>query len=64
MEKQIKYTEEDRKILSNMLEELLEKGAVSLTWQNAHLDWNLPNDNKVCIKRYRIYIGIEDGETD
>jgi hypothetical protein len=64
MEKKIKYTEEDRKILSNMLEELLDNGAVSLTWQNAHLDWNLPNDNKVIIKRYHIHIGISDGETD
>lgn len=55
------YNELDKVVFRKMLEEILDKGEETMLWQNAEIDWNLPNDNKVCIKRYRIHIGIEDG---
>ena len=61
MTEKIKYTEEDREILSDMLEELLARGESSMTCLYSHMDWDLPGDNKVIIKRYRIHIGKEDG---
>lgn len=64
MEKQIRYTEEEKKIFKDMLEELLESGGEFAAWHKANIDWNLPEDNKVQIKLYRIHIGIENGETD
>lgn len=59
----INYNEDDRSILRTLLEDLLNNGESGRYAEIAKIDWTLPFDNKVKIKRYQIYVKI-DGETD
>ena len=54
------YTEEEIEMLHKMLDELIASGDVCITYQTAKMDWDLPSDNKVKIKRYRIHLAIDD----
>ena len=59
----INYNEDDRSILRTLLEELFNNGESGMYREIAKIDWALPLDSKVKIKRYQIYVKI-DGETD
>lgn len=54
------YTAEDREFLHKMLDELMDSGDVYMTYRKAEIDWNLPLENKIKIKTYRLHIGIDD----
>lgn len=60
----ISYSEEDKAILRRLLEDLFINGECGRYAEIPQIDWFLPFDNKLKIKRYKIYVGIEDGETD
>lgn len=63
MERIINYTEEDKAILRKLLEDLMTNGESGRFAEIPKIDWRLPFDNKVEIKRYRVYVNI-DGETN
>lgn len=57
------YNEEDRAIIKKLLEDLLDNGEEGRFACIPQIEWCLPEDNKIKIKRYRIYVKIDDGET-